>query len=115
MSDKEKPSDLARLEARLKEAESRRAGAKGSRDERGQGMGLAVKIGTELVAGVLVGVGIGWMLDRWLGTKPWLMVVFFVLGAAAGFVGVIRTVSGIGHGVGFRPAEGERKDDKPGA
>jgi ATP synthase protein I len=73
-------------------------------------MGLAVKIGTELVGGVLVGVGIGWMLDRWLGTKPWLMVVFFVLGAVAGMVGVIRTVSGIGHGVGVKPAERERKD-----
>jgi ATP synthase protein I len=116
MSDKEKPSDLARLDARLKEAESRRAPAKGSRDEQGQGMGLAVKIGTELVGGVLVGVGIGWALDYWLGTKPWLMIVFFVLGAVAGFVGMIRTVSGIGHGVGYRPAEREREDgDKPGA
>lgn len=105
MSDKDKPSDLAGLDARLKEAESRRRAAEGARDAQGQGMGLAVKVGTELVAGVLVGVGIGWLLDRWLGTKPWLMIVFFLLGATAGMFGVYRTVTGIGHGVGYKPAD----------
>ena len=112
MSDNDKRPDLAGLEARLKEAESRRAAARGGRDEQGQGLGLAARVGTELVAGILVGVGIGWLLDRWLGTKPWLMIVFFLLGAAAGLYSVYRTVSGIGQGVGYKPAERrDRPDD----
>jgi ATP synthase protein I len=54
------------------------------------GLGVAMRIGIELVVSVFVGTGIGWGLDQWLGTKPWLMVVFFMLGTAAGFFNVIR-------------------------
>lgn len=53
-------------------------------------MGIAFRVGTELIAGVLVGALIGWFLDRWLGTGPWLLIVFFCLGAAAGFLNVFR-------------------------
>jgi len=116
MSDKEKPSDIARLEARLKEAESRRP-PEDTRSERGKGLSFAFRIGTELVAGIAVGVGIGWALDRWLGTKPWLMIAFFVLGAAAGMMNVYRAVAGLGSQVGYKPAGGERagEDKKPGS
>ena len=51
---------------------------------RGSAMGQAFKIAVELVAGVVVGGGIGWYLDAWLGTKPWLFIVFLMLGFAAG-------------------------------
>lgn len=54
-------------------------------------LGLAFRLVTEFVAGVAVGVFIGWLLDRWLGTTPWLMLLFFGLGTAAGFMNVIRT------------------------
>lgn len=104
MSDKDKPSDLARLEARLKEAESRRPPAD-EPTERGKGLSFAFRIGTELVAGIAVGVGIGWLLDRWLGTKPWLMIAFFVLGAMAGMMNVYRAVAGLGGQVGYKPAQ----------
>jgi ATP synthase protein I len=49
-----------------------------------------LRLGVELVAGVAVGGFIGWALDRWLGTAPFLMVVFLALGAAAGILNVIR-------------------------
>jgi ATP synthase protein I len=116
MTDKEKPSDIARLEARLKEAESRRPPAD-TRTERGKGLSFAFRIGTELVAGIAVGVAIGWALDRWLGTKPWLMIAFFVLGAAAGMMNVYRAVAGLGSQVGYKPARDERagEDKKPGS
>lgn len=104
MSDPEKPSDLARLEARLKEAESRRP-PEDTRSERSKGLSFAFRIGTELVAGIAVGVGIGWALDRWLGTKPWLMIAFFVLGAAAGMMNVFRAVAGLGGQVGYKRSE----------
>jgi ATP synthase protein I len=56
-------------------------------------MGRGMRIATELVAGVLVGSVLGWYLDQWLGTKPWLFILFFLLGTAAGMMNVIRQAS----------------------
>ena len=54
-------------------------------------LGSAIKLGTELVEAVAVGTIIGFILDSWLGTTPWLIVIFFFVGAAAGMLNVIRT------------------------
>ena len=54
-------------------------------------MGNAFKLGTELVASVGVGTIIGFILDNWFGTKPWLIIIFFFLGSAAGMLNVIKT------------------------
>ena len=54
-------------------------------------MGSAFKLGTELVSAVIVGTIIGFILDTWFGTKPWLIIVFFFLGSAAGILNVIKT------------------------
>ena len=48
------------------------------------------RLSAELVAGVLVGAGIGWLLDRWLETLPWGMFVFALLGFTAGVLNVMR-------------------------
>jgi ATP synthase protein I len=48
------------------------------------------RLSTELVAGVLMGAAIGWLLDRWLGISPWGMIVFLLLGFAAGVLNVMR-------------------------
>ena len=53
-------------------------------------IGQAFKLSTELVAAVLVGTIIGFILDNWFDTKPWLIIIFFFLGAAAGMLNVIR-------------------------
>lgn len=52
--------------------------------------GFALRAGVELVAALVVGGGIGWLLDRWLGTGPFLMVLFFFLGSGAGMLNVFR-------------------------
>ena len=62
-------------------------------EKRGSFMGNAFKLGTELVAAVGVGTIIGFILDSWFGTKPWLIIVFFFLGAAAGILNVIRAAN----------------------
>tara|TARA_B100000902_G_C27284391_1_gene903609 strand:- start:739 stop:1023 length:285 start_codon:yes stop_codon:yes gene_type:complete len=62
-------------------------------DKRGSFMGNAFKLGTELVAAVAVGTIIGFILDSWFDTKPWLIIAFFFLGAAAGMLNVIRTAN----------------------
>lgn len=53
-------------------------------------MGIALRVGVELVAALAVGVAIGWGLDRWLGTRPWFLVLFVLLGGAAGVMNVMR-------------------------
>ena len=62
-------------------------------NKRGLFLGNALKLGTELVAAVVVGTIIGFILDNWFGTKPWLIIIFFFLGAAAGMLNVIRAAN----------------------
>ena len=60
-------------------------------DENASFMGSAFKLGTELVAAVAVGTIIGFILDNWFDTKPWLIIIFFFLGSVAGILNVIKT------------------------
>ena len=60
-------------------------------EKRGSFMGTAFKLGTELVAAVGVGTIIGFILDSWFDTKPWLIIIFFFLGSIAGILNVIKT------------------------
>ena len=62
-------------------------------EKKGSFMGSAFKLGTELVAAVVVGTIIGFILDSWFDTKPWLIIIFFFLGTAAGILNVIRTAN----------------------
>ena len=62
-------------------------------EKRGSFMGSAFKLGTELVSAVAIGTIIGFILDNWFDTKPWLIIIFFFLGAAAGMLNVIRTAN----------------------
>jgi ATP synthase protein I len=62
-------------------------------EKKGSFMGSAFKLGTELVAAVAVGTIIGFILDSWFDTKPWLIIIFFFLGAGAGLLNVIRTAN----------------------
>ena len=62
-------------------------------NKKGLFMGSAFRLGTELVAAVAVGTIIGFILDNWFDTKPWLIIIFFFLGAAAGISNVIRTAN----------------------
>ena len=71
---------------------------------------MAWRIGLELVSALVVGVVIGILLDRWLGTKPWLLILFFVLGSAAGLLNVYRMMSGLGGAVGYRKGPMQSKD-----
>ena len=57
------------------------------------GMSLGMRAGIELVSAIVVGAGIGWALDRLLGTKPAFLIVFFFIGVVAGVWNVIRLTS----------------------
>ena len=54
-------------------------------------LGKALKISTELVAAVVVGTTLGFILDNWFDTRPWLTIIFFFMGVAAGILNVIKS------------------------
>mgnify|MGYP001384034642 CR=1 FL=1 len=104
MIERNKPDSLSDLDHRLRRARekeaSKRPAAKRDDDTR-SALGMAMRVGVELVAAVGVGAGIGFVLDRWLDTAPWLMVVFFLLGSAAGMLNVYRVMNGMSQAVGY--------------
>lgn len=110
----ERPS-LEELDARLRAARehqaTRRRAGKSKQAEGQGGLGFALRIGSDLVAALIVGVGIGVLLDYWLGTKPWMLVLFFVFGAAAGFLNIFRRVAGYGLAAGYKKPETGSKDE----
>jgi len=82
------------FKTRLKIAKSKiRKQLDDNSEKRGSFMGNAFKLGTELVAAVAVGTIIGFILDSWFDTKPWLIIIFFFLGAAAGILNVIKAAN----------------------
>ena len=54
-------------------------------------LGAALKLSTEMVASVFVGSIIGFILDTWFDSKPWLTIIFFFVGVAAGILNVIKS------------------------
>jgi ATP synthase protein I len=108
MSERDPLESLRRLQRGLDRA--RRDRGNGATAPRGGGsargsqsaLGLAFRISLELVVAVVVGAGIGWALDRWLGTAPWGMIILFFLGVAAGMVNVYRAITGMGMAIGYR-------------
>lgn len=95
---KEPPDDEAALSARLQRLGERltqvrrpsenSAGPRQTTDTSAFARGF--RLSSELVGGVLVGAVIGWLLDRWLGISPWGLIVFVLLGFAAGVLNVMR-------------------------
>lgn len=86
MSEEQRPPPFDDFDARLgklRRPDERPAAAKPSEPER-LNFGAGLQAGIEVLAGVAGGVLIGWGLDRWLETKPLFLIVFFLLGSAAG-------------------------------
>ena len=116
MGDETNPEALRELDARLakaREGETLGGGGPG----RGLGgepprtaLGIALRVSVELVAAVAVGVAIGWLIDTWLDTTPWALIVFVFLGGIAGMLNVYRLAKGFISGPGYH-----RNDDKGGA
>jgi ATP synthase protein I len=101
----EPPADEAALSARLQRLGERLGqhqpdrvseidrgpGAKSDSSALAQGLRLSA----EFVSGVLIGAAIGWVMDRWLGTSPWGLIVFLLLGFAAGVLNLMQAVGAV--------------------
>lgn len=106
MSDDHPKTDLEDLDSRLKRVRKKgKFGNSGGFDNgtgEASGFSLAMRVGAEMVSALIVGVGIGLLLDYWLDTGPWFFVVFFFLGAGAGMLNVYRATSNMGLAPGYR-------------
>ena len=79
------------FKTRLKIAKSKlNSDSSNKSNKSGTLLGFAFKLGTEFVAAVAVGTIIGFILDNWFDTKPWFIIVFFIIGVIAGMLNVIR-------------------------
>ena len=115
MADKNSRDALNSLDSRLKNARDHVQDPLNQPDpektEKGEALGLAFRVSVEIVSAVAIGVGIGWLLDGWLETAPWLMVVFIVIGFSAGILNVYRLAAGFGYAAGYTK-RGEQAGDK---
>lgn len=87
------------LDRRRRQLESALAARRPAKSEDGEGaqrtgnagIGQALRLSSEFIAGVLVGALIGWFIDRLAGTSPWGLIVFLLLGFGAGILNVLRS------------------------
>lgn len=91
-TDKDRKARLDALEAKLAEKREPEA-PKRHQDEHYSQLQHAWRMVIELVAGLLIGLGMGYGLDRLLGTEPWLMIVFTMFGFAAGIRTMMRSAA----------------------
>ncbi|HWE76147.1 MAG TPA: AtpZ/AtpI family protein [Stellaceae bacterium] len=107
MNEREKNDPLREFGERLNKARAANQGpvskAPDSTPSTSNALAFGWRVGIELVGAIVVAEFIGWAIDKWFGTRPWGMVVFFFLGVAAGMLNVYRAVTGMTGAVGFKP------------
>jgi len=120
MTSQDQPPSLEDVGARLKamqDAATEKNAAEERVAESSQGVGVGFRIGIELVAGVLVGAGLGWILDEKLDTKPIFMLACISLGFAASVLSVLRVLKNLDQAVGLgravRDKQGREVDTTP--
>ena len=103
------PPGLKELEDRVRQARqiahpvNWNAPAGPSADEKNKGMlSLAFRLGTEILAALVIGTGGGVLVDDWLGSKPWFLIIGFFIGMGGGVINIYRAVGGLGYAPGYR-------------
>lgn len=90
MPDPDRQKDLEALEARL--ARAREENAPKVRAMAASAFARGTRYAMEIAVATMVGGAMGWALDRWLGTRPWLFLFLLLAGMAAGFRNLMRAV-----------------------
>ena len=99
---------LAEIEDRLRKAREKRGEVRPVEAPNSK-LGIAFRLVTELMAAVIVGGAIGWGLDRILSTGPFLLIVLFFVGVAAGIFNVVRTAQQMNRDQAAKDAENSRR------
>jgi ATP synthase protein I len=100
---------LAEIEERLRKAREKRDEVRQVEAPNSK-LGVAFRLVTELMAGVIVGGALGWGLDRILGTAPFLLIVMFMVGVAAGIFNVVRTAQQMNRDQAAKDAESSKRE-----
>lgn len=106
MAERDSPEPGGSLDERLRRFRKDRPPVETAKP---QGFGLAMRIGTELVAALIVGTGLGYLLDAWMETLPLMSLLGFFFGSAAGMLNVYRIATGRSGAVGWRSGTGSRE------
>ena len=85
-----KNKNLEQLNKKIDNLDNSKKNNENKRRESGAGFGF--KISTEIIAALVVGVGIGLIVDNYFNTKPFGLIIFFIFGAFAGFLNVYRVM-----------------------
>lgn len=99
------------LDARIRAAKARHAPQ--PRQVAASALARGTRYAAEIAVATVVGFGLGWFLDRQLGTGPWLAILFLMLGVAAGFRNLLRAVEQETRAVEAEAAAAERNGDPP--
>jgi len=94
MTEEDPKTSFAELDARLRQArnkEDERVTRLANTEPEKPGAGVAMRIAVEMVSALLVTGGMGWLLDDWLGTRPWVMLAMLILGFGVGLRNTYRT------------------------
>jgi ATP synthase protein I len=114
MNERERPTDLSRLQKRIDEARERgeaRERPDPAKRATSSGYGMAIRLAMEMVAALAVSVGLGLWLDSELGVAPLFLIILLVMGMAAGVMNVYRAVSGFTHGQLLQKQDKGKNDD----
>ena len=86
--------DIRQMDERIRQLKAKEKQAQQDKPESRFAYAAKVgfRIGAELISGVIIGAGIGYLLDNWFGTRPLLLIIFLFLGSIAGFLNVYRFV-----------------------
>jgi ATP synthase protein I len=98
MSESGPPDPLQRVGSEIDRVRARRdqGGPRRGDVTSGGALGFGLRVGIELIAALIVGLGLGWLVDHYIGTRPWGLIAGFFLGSAAGIMNAFRAVQGIG-------------------
>jgi len=104
----------ADLEARIARARGQSAAkavAEQSRQGDMSGMSRGLRLASEFVAAIIVGAGLGWIIDSVLPTRPWATVILLLLGFAAGVLNVVRATAQMNAATAVPPDTPAARDD----
>ncbi len=104
------------LEVRIARAQAQRPAASAEAEQMRQGdmsgLSRGLRLGSEFVAAIIVGAGLGYIIDMFLPTRPWAMVVLLLLGFAAGVLNVVRATKQMNAATAVPPDTPAQRDDE---
>ena len=112
MSDPLDELDKKIRDARHRQEEHTKPRASQESQADAKAMGMAMRVGVEMVAGLMVGGGFGYLIDHKFDTGPWGMIIMLIMGFFAGILNVYRAVAGLGMSVGYRDSLKDAKSAK---